>query len=63
LIIFELASFAGAYVGSDSSGNLVIQNSIFHPTAEDYTITDADISKLDERIEYPKFGNRIRRKD
>ena len=59
-VITQLADFAGAYVVSTSSDSLLIRKDIFHPASHDVTITDNDIISMNESVDLPEFGNRIR---
>lgn len=59
-IIYDLCTFAGAFVSCDESGNLIIKKEIFHPGTPDHTIDDTYIRELTESIVYPEFGNRIK---
>lgn len=59
-IIAELAALAGALVTTDRLGHLCIKQINYSPTVADVTITDADISTIEEKPEWPEFANRVR---
>ena len=60
-IIAELARIAGAYVTTNKDNELVVRRVTFHPSSASITITDSDIiNEINEKIELPPFGNRIK---
>ena len=59
-VITELAMLAGAVVTSDRLNHLCIKQVNYSPSSEDLTITDADISTIEESPEWPVFANRVR---
>lgn len=59
-VITELAMLAGAVVTCDRLNHLCIKQVNYSPSSEDLTITDEDISTIEESPEWPVFANRIR---
>ena len=59
-VITELAALAGALVTTDSGGHLCIKQIDYAPAGADVTVTDAEITEIIERPEWPRFGNRVR---
>lgn len=59
-VIAELALLAGALVTTDRSGHLCIRQINYSPVSADVTVTDADISEINEQPEWPAFANRVR---
>jgi len=59
-VISELAELAGAVVTTDRAGHLCIKQIDYSPSSADVTITDEDIGEINESLEWPEFGNRLR---
>jgi len=59
-VIAALAMLAGALVTTDRLGHLCIKQIDYSPSSADVTITDADISEINEAPEWPTFANRVR---
>jgi len=59
-VIAELAMLAGALVTTDRLGHLCIKQIDYSPSSADVTITDGDISEINEAPEWPTFANRVR---
>ena len=59
-VISELAELAGALVTTDRLGHLCIKRIDYAPSSADVTITDDNISGINESPEWPTFANRVR---
>jgi hypothetical protein len=59
-VITELATLAGAIATTDAAGHICIKQIVYSPSVADFTITDAQISEISERQEWPVFANRLR---
>jgi len=59
-VISELAAFAGGMVSTDKDDAIRIVTYNFSPTGPLWSITDSNIENINESLEFPEFGNRIR---
>jgi len=59
-VLSDLAALAGGVVTTDRQGHVRVSRVEYAPGTEDATVTDADIAEIEERPEWPSFGNRVR---